>query len=197
MEKLFTQNNVVNNIEKIKCMAKYCSRNVVHILKGMANYTTPDWPLLDQQHHREYNLKKLTNSWRKTHIWSMTNWCQYLHEFTKIAGWLVNHRIIDKDTAAHYMWKGLHISLCSLVEDQLLAQDPTYSDSDDSTDSQVSNSDDDLPPWKKSKAKTRKQVKVKCPATPIAPAPACGPKLPRTTPAVTTSSDWIVHDDYN
>ncbi|KAJ7029493.1 hypothetical protein C8F04DRAFT_962861, partial [Mycena alexandri] len=249
MEKLFTQNNVVDNIEKIECMAEYCSRNVVHILEGMANYTTPDWPLLvtamgtmfdadkDQQRHREYDLKKLTDSWRKTHIRSMTDWRQYLREFTKIAGWLVNHGIIDEDTAARYMWKGLHISLRSLVEDRLLAQDPTRdmsvvfpqddvigvinarfrrgrfdaeldesrsdsddesadSDSDDSTDSQVSDSDDDLPPRKKSKkskskGKTKKQAKVKRPATPIAPAPARGPKPPRTAPAVTTSSDEV------
>ncbi|KAJ7705069.1 hypothetical protein B0H16DRAFT_1238981, partial [Mycena metata] len=50
---------------------------------------------------------------------------QYLREFTKIAAWLQTQGIIDDDTVARYMWKGLHVNLRSLVDDRLLAQNPT------------------------------------------------------------------------
>ncbi|KAJ7763713.1 hypothetical protein B0H16DRAFT_1454980 [Mycena metata] len=118
-------------------MAEYCSRNVVHIPEGMPHYTTPNWPLLvtamgrmfdankDQQRHREHDLKKLTDTWRKVHSRSMTLWRQYLRKVIKIAGWLQTQGIIDDDTVTRYMWKGLHVDLRSLVEDWLLAQNPT------------------------------------------------------------------------
>ncbi|KAJ7734293.1 hypothetical protein B0H16DRAFT_1467689 [Mycena metata] len=216
MEKLFTQNNVVDNIEKIKCMAEYYSRNVVHIPEGMPHYTTPNWPLLvtamgrmfdankDQQRHREHDLKKLTDTWRK---------CTYLPKFIKIAGWLQTQGIIDDDTVARYMWKGLHVNLRSLVEDWLLAQNPTHDmsvvfpqddvigvidarfrrgHSDNSSDSQVSDSDDDLPQKKKSKKSKskgkKKQVKVKRPATPVASPAARVPKPAKTAPTPPTAS---------
>ncbi|KAF8122640.1 hypothetical protein K438DRAFT_1652219, partial [Mycena galopus ATCC 62051] len=137
LEKLFIVNNVATDADKVGSMSEYCSHKVVHILEGMPNYTTPNWASLvddmksifdadkDEQRHRPHDLKKLTDSWRKKKIKSMTRWNQYLREFTKIAGWLVYHKLMDEDECARQFWNGMPRNLRTLVENRLLAQNPT------------------------------------------------------------------------
>ncbi|KAJ7138076.1 hypothetical protein C8R44DRAFT_607263, partial [Mycena epipterygia] len=135
-DKLFTLNNVFTDIEKIECMAEYCSRNVIHILEGMKNYSTPNWAVLctdmehmfdadkDLQRHRPSDLRKLTDKWRKTPLKSMSLWRKYLRQFTTIAGWLLQKGIIDDQESARYLWKGIHSHLRHVIENRLLAKDP-------------------------------------------------------------------------
>ncbi|KAJ7871272.1 hypothetical protein B0H13DRAFT_2236370 [Mycena leptocephala] len=137
LDKLFAQNNVTADIDKVECMAEYCSRKVVNILEGMQNYTTPKWPQLvtdmetmfdadkDLQRHRPHDLKKLTEVWRKTQIKSMSEWREYLQEFTMIAGWLTHHKLMEETEAERYLWQGLHPSLRLIAENRLLSKDPT------------------------------------------------------------------------
>ncbi|KAJ7683405.1 hypothetical protein B0H17DRAFT_1227433, partial [Mycena rosella] len=134
--KLFTQNNVFTDLEKVECMAEYCSRNVLHILEGMKNYSTPDWALLwtdmehmfdadkDLQRHRPTDLRKLADKWRKVPIKSMSTWRKYLRQFTTIAGWLVHQTLIDETESARYLWHGIHSKLRHVLENRLLAKDP-------------------------------------------------------------------------
>ncbi|KAJ7079230.1 hypothetical protein B0H15DRAFT_788110, partial [Mycena belliarum] len=137
LDKLFVSNNVIDDVEKIECMAEYCSRKVVNILEGMEHYTTPNWTLLvtemetmfdadkDLQRHTPHELKKLTDVWRKRNIKSMTKWRQYIREFTTVAGWLVNHKLMEETESARYLWHGIHPNLRLIVENRLLAKDPT------------------------------------------------------------------------
>jgi hypothetical protein len=114
LEKLFIVNNVMTDADKVGSMSEYCSCKVVHILEGMPNYTTPNWASLvndmksifdadkDEQRHRPHDLKKLADSWHKKKIKSMSKWNQYLREFTKIAGWLVYHKLMDEEARATF-----------------------------------------------------------------------------------------------
>ncbi|KAJ6532995.1 hypothetical protein B0H19DRAFT_1325024 [Mycena capillaripes] len=135
-DKLFAMNNVFTNIEKVECMAEYCSRSVIHILEGMKPYTKPDWAVLcshmahmfdadkDLQRHRPSDLRKLTDKWRKLSIKNMSDWRKYLRQFTRIAGWLVQKQIIDEAESARYLWKGIPSHLRHVIENRLLAKDP-------------------------------------------------------------------------
>ncbi|KAJ6461524.1 hypothetical protein C8R47DRAFT_1080632 [Mycena vitilis] len=137
LEKLFAQNNVNDGVDKIESMRDYCSRSVIQILDGMTHYITPNWPLLvtdmntmfdadkDERRHRPQDLKKLTDVWRKRHMKSMTHWRRYQQEFTMIAGWLISHKLMEESEAARYLWQGLHPSLRLIVENRLLAKEPT------------------------------------------------------------------------
>ncbi|KAJ7720406.1 hypothetical protein B0H16DRAFT_1336054, partial [Mycena metata] len=135
-EKLFTLNNVFEDLEKVESMAEYCSRSVIHILEGMKHYTTPNWAVLrtnmehmfdadkDLQRHKPSDLRKLTDKWRKRSIKNMGTWRKYIRQFTTIAGWLLQKDIIDDTEYGRYLWKGIHSHLRQIVEDRLLAQDP-------------------------------------------------------------------------
>ncbi|KAJ7090144.1 hypothetical protein C8R44DRAFT_648412, partial [Mycena epipterygia] len=137
LEKLFVQNGVTTDLDKVECMAEYCSRKVVHIFEGMKNYTTPNWSVLitdmetmfdadkDQQRHRPHDLKKLTDSWRKYNIKSMSEWRRYIREFTTIAGWLIHHKLMEETECATYLWHGMHPNLRLVAENRLLAKNPT------------------------------------------------------------------------
>ncbi|KAJ6483031.1 hypothetical protein DFH09DRAFT_1340648 [Mycena vulgaris] len=134
--KLFTQNNVFSDVEKVECMAEYCSRNVLHILEGMKNYATPDWAILctdmehmfdadkDLQRHRPTDLRKLAEKWRKKPIKTMSTWRKYLRQYTTIAGWLVQQKLIDETESSRYLWHGIHSRLRHTIENRLLAKDP-------------------------------------------------------------------------
>ncbi|KAJ6526092.1 hypothetical protein B0H19DRAFT_970864, partial [Mycena capillaripes] len=137
LEKLFAENNVHDNVERIESLAEYCSRDVVHILEGMKNYSTPKWALLvtdmlsifdadkDQQRHRFSDLIKLTEKWRKYKIKSMSDWRKYFRAYTKVSGWLENQGLITETEANRYLWQGMCSSLRHIVEEHLLAKDPT------------------------------------------------------------------------
>ncbi|KAJ7740030.1 hypothetical protein DFH07DRAFT_751819, partial [Mycena maculata] len=135
-DKLFTQNNVFTDIEKVECMSEYCSRNVLHILEGMKHYSTPNWSLLcshmanmfdadkDLQRHRPADLRKLTDKWQKIPIKTMSVWRKYLRQFTMIAGWLVHQGLIDDTESARYLWHGINSRPRHILENRLLAKDP-------------------------------------------------------------------------
>ncbi|KAJ7162012.1 hypothetical protein C8R46DRAFT_1222148 [Mycena filopes] len=135
-EKLFTLNNVFDDIEKVESMGEYCSRNVLHTLEGMKHYTTPNWAVLrtnmehmfdadkDLQRHKPTDLRKLTDKWRRLPIKNMGTWRKYLRHFTTIAGWLLQKEIIDETDYARFLWKGIHSCLRHLIEDRLLSQKP-------------------------------------------------------------------------
>ncbi|KAJ7209056.1 hypothetical protein C8J57DRAFT_1036443, partial [Mycena rebaudengoi] len=57
-DKLFAQNNVFDNLDKVECMAEYCSCNVIHILEGQKNYSTPDWSVLCTNMQRMFDADK-------------------------------------------------------------------------------------------------------------------------------------------
>ncbi|KAJ7764034.1 hypothetical protein DFH07DRAFT_738525, partial [Mycena maculata] len=136
LEKLFTENNVHDHVERIECLAEYCSRKVVHILEGMKNYATPNWPLLvtdmismfdadkDSQRHKFSDLVKLTKKWRKYQIKSMSDWRKYFRQYTTVCGWLENQGLITEAEAERYLWQGMCSSLRHSIEDRLLAKDP-------------------------------------------------------------------------
>ncbi|KAJ7234904.1 hypothetical protein B0H12DRAFT_1238947 [Mycena haematopus] len=137
LEKLFVENNVTADVERIESLADYCSRDVVHILEGMKNYSVPNWNLLstdmlsmfdadkDHQRHRFSDLIRLTEKWRKHQIKSMTEWRKYYRAYTKVSGWLENKGLIQEAEADRYLWQGMCTSLRELVEERLLAKDPT------------------------------------------------------------------------
>ncbi|KAJ7643281.1 hypothetical protein B0H17DRAFT_1104435, partial [Mycena rosella] len=117
-------------------MAEYCSRNVLHILEGMKNYSTPNWAVLwtdmehmfdadkDLQRHRPTDFRKFADKWRKVPIKSMSTWRKYLRQFTTIAGWSVHQTFIDETESARYLWHGIHSKLRHVLENRLLAKDP-------------------------------------------------------------------------
>ncbi|KAJ7938247.1 hypothetical protein B0H13DRAFT_1851694 [Mycena leptocephala] len=135
-DKLFALNNVFTDLEKVQCMAEYCSRSVIHILEGMKPYAKLNWAVLcshmeymfdadkDLQCHRPSDLRKLTDKWRKVPIKNMSDWRKYLHQFTRIAGWLHQKGIIDDTESTQYLWKGIHSHLRDVIENRLLSKDP-------------------------------------------------------------------------
>ncbi|KAJ7827712.1 hypothetical protein B0H13DRAFT_1917517 [Mycena leptocephala] len=215
VEKLFAENNVTDNVERVESMAEYCSRDVVHILEGMKNYSTPNWPLL------------VTDMLISSAIDSVT-WSNSPRNGANISGWLENQGLITEAEAERYLWQGMCSSLHHVVEERLLAKNPTRdmtkpfkrddiikvieakfrrgrfdadvdsaessaedsdsssdSDSDDSSDS---DSDDLSPPKKKKKSKAKGKKRTRKPKATSAPAPA---PITKTAARTTAPTDEV------
>ena len=137
IETLCHKEGVTSSKEKCKAVARYSSREVVSVIKGLESYRDDDYATLKKdlifmydgdRTEVEYSLsdvQRLIKRWNKSKINDLPTFKEYYKEFQKVVGWMHIRKKVSKENFNLWFWAGLPRGFRRKVEVQLRIEDPT------------------------------------------------------------------------
>jgi hypothetical protein len=136
-ERLLSQCNVIDDVERCQSILMYCNRRVSQFIEALDSFVAANWAELkkdilhyydadlDKIRWREKDLALLTQNQRRSDISTLKAWKSYEREFICIGNWLKSKKKIDEQRYQAYFWSGLPKNLRRILEDRIIAQNPT------------------------------------------------------------------------
>jgi len=130
-----------HNRDKCKGIVEYCSQTVEDFITSCPNFITPNWEGLKEDILKYYDAERMETCIQlgdfvaflqkqvKTPITTLTQWKWYNRKYLSYAGFLMQNDQLSETEYEGNFWYGIPEELCSILEVQLQAQNPTFDSS--------------------------------------------------------------------
>ncbi|EIN04222.1 hypothetical protein PUNSTDRAFT_138949, partial [Punctularia strigosozonata HHB-11173 SS5] len=137
-EQLSTVNNL-DNTTKCTYLLRYCPRQVAEVIEGMRAFHARNWPNLRAEIEEQFSADRADRRFeiqdlahelkrsRRGHIRNIYSFRNYLREFGRIAGWLLDKGKISEREHDSYFWAGLPRETYKELEARILLLKPSIS----------------------------------------------------------------------